>query len=182
MTTRTRDDLAVEGLFQRRSYNGVTVSFSDQGAEVFDAMSGRLKTLETEKKTLQDKLDETTKLLDDAKGRLSVAEQRNSDVKVLDAAVEERTQLLLDAKAIAPSVETKGRSNLQIMQDCLTEATGQNQSEATLDFCRGAWSQLLKDEERAAVRRTTQTPIQTPVIHDSAAARAKFIAETRGRG
>jgi len=165
----------------RRSFGGVTVSFSDQGAEVVDGMAERLAKLEKENKRLSTELADAKKERDEAKGRVSTLEDQAGDVKTLDKAVGERATLITDAKRLHPEIETEGKTARAIMADALSHGSTRDYSEKSEDFLRGAFNQALGNAEESASRESLTDGGDGAPTNLADAARAKFIKDRSGR-
>lgn len=164
----------------RRTFGGVTVSFSDQGAEVVDGMTAKIARYKEENGRLKTELADAKKKLDEAKGRLSTLEDKKTDVAALDKAVNERAALITDAKRLHPEIETEGKTNKAIMADALAHGSTRDYSEESEDFIRGAFLEAVGKAEENASRESLQDGDGTPAnVVD--AARAKFIKEKSGR-
>lgn len=164
----------------RRTFGGVTVSFSDQGAEVFDGMTQRLAKLEKENTRLSAELSDAKKQRDEAKGRAATLADKAGDVGALDKAVNERAALITDAKRLHPKIETEGKTSAAIMADALSHGSSRDFTDESEDFLRGAFNQALgtaeKDANRSALKDDGGTPANL-----ADAAREKFIKEKSGR-
>jgi uncharacterized protein len=163
----------------RRTFGGVTVSFSDQGAEVVDGMTAKIAAYKKENDNLRVELADVKKKLDEAKGRLATLEDKQTDVAALDKAVNDRATLITDAKRLHPEIKTEGKTNTAIMLDALSKASTRDYSGKSDDFVRGAFLEAVDKAEKNA-NRSAQFD-ESPKVGLLDEARKKFIEEKSGR-
>jgi hypothetical protein len=163
----------------RRTIGGVTVSFSDQGAEVFDAMNTKIAKYRVENSDLKAELADVKKKLDEAKGRVATLTDKKDDVGALDKAVNERAALITDAKRLYPKIETEGKTNTAVMLDALSHGSTRDYSEESDDFVRGAFLEAVGKAEEKANRDSLQDGGGPVNLVDEK--RKEFISKNSGR-
>lgn len=164
----------------RREFGGLTVTFSDQGAEVFDAMNARVKKAESARDKYKSELADMTAERDKIKGKLDAAKEKASDMVALDAAVAERSELIANAKRLNPDIETNGKTNAAIMKDAVSKVSKVDLEGKSEDYIAGAFESAITDAEKDANRKANSGDDTGPAnIIDEA--RAKFIKEKSGR-
>lgn len=121
-------------------FDGLTIEVTDQGAQVIDKLQARLadaseKLTAAEKKAKEDE-EENEKKLAKKDAEIDALKGKVLDGAALDAAVQARGDLISQAKAIAPDVETKGLSDAAIRKAVVTAKLGdavKGKSEAYID-------------------------------------------------
>lgn len=104
----------------KRKIGGVTIEFSDQGAEAVDGLIQAHKDSEKDlvdaKQLLKDSKAETEKL----QGKLDVEKKNQFTDKDIEKKVNERLAIIDKARALSPDVESDGKKLIDIRKDAIT--------------------------------------------------------------
>ena len=163
----------------RRTVGGVTVSFSDQGAEVVDQMATKVSVLETAVEDAESRIKEITAERDKLSGELDLERSKNSDVSALDAAVKIRADIIANARRINSEIVTDGQPNIEIMKSALSKVSTVDFTDKSGDYVQGAFDRAIMDAEKGANRDAAGNGSSVVSVAD--AARKNFIEKNSGR-
>ncbi len=104
-----------------RKIGGLSVEFSDQGAQAIDTLQGTLDAEIAKGANLAAKLTDSEKKIDELQGKLDAEKSE----RLTDAAIEElvtaRVTLESTAKALHPEIDCAGKSPLEIKTECIAQ-------------------------------------------------------------
>ena len=103
----------------KRTINGIEIEFSNQAAQAFDTLSTENEKISEENTKLSTDLENTKKELSETQGKLDATKAELDDSSRIDKLVNERTELVSNAKTLCPKIETDKKSNEDIKKEVI---------------------------------------------------------------
>lgn len=167
---------------QTVTVDGISIETTAQAAQVIAKLQGQLDSASTTQQTALAAKDATiadlNKQLATKDAALDAAKKEVLSDADLDARVAARSQLLADAAAVAPSIETKGLSDADIRKAAVTAALGDAAVAGKPQAYIDARFDILVEDAAAGERTVATLSAAQPkqVMGDAAAAEAAYAA------
>jgi hypothetical protein len=134
----------------KRTFEGITIELTDQGAQVLDKLEAKNQDLQTLLDSGNGEVTELRKKLSETEAALDVERKQQLSDEQIDKRVAERIALADEAKAIFAEVEVNSKSDQDIKAQVLTHVLGDSFSLEGKDenYVNGAFAALkVKAEE-----------------------------------
>jgi len=167
----------------KREIGGISINFSDQGAQAVDRLIDDKANLEKEISELRAKLTDSLKQIEELKARYDVAQTSILTADQIDQKVNERIALIDQARLLYPQIETAGRSQLEIQKEVIGRVSKLNITDRSDEYIRAAFETLIAtrkiDSGSAKIADAAAGALNSEPIEPIEAARKKFADRSR---
>jgi hypothetical protein len=118
-----------------RVVDGITVEFSEQGAEVVDKLLTQAEAMQAKVDASEIAVKDAKKKVDELQGKLDAEKAKALKSEDLDQMVADRAELIDKAKGLVEDVETKGLSDIEIKKAVVSKlADGIDVTDKSADY------------------------------------------------
>lgn len=180
---KTGDTEPMADTLQSRTIGGISVDFSDQGAQVIDAMVKDLDQVRGQVKELKTQLADAEKQRDELQGQLDAEKKNQITDEQIETRVTERMDLVDQARKLHPELDPKGKSLTKIKAETIQHVDQSfvldGKSEAYVDGIFDTLYARREDTSTATMRTATSGAGQGTQDSPAVTAREAFLKRSK---